>query len=294
MRRPIIVSVFTIISLALTVSAQSSPVWKISKDDHHLYVGGTIHLLSPSDHPLPKAFEIAFNAATTLVFETDMEAMKSPVFMQKAALSMMYTDGRTLDKTLSEKSYQALSQYLTENKIPPATFAMFTPTGVMLTLTVMEYQKLGMVQDAGVDTVMHKKAKQAGKAVDFLETPDEQLRFLTNMAVGDEDEMVLYTLAEIHKLPSIVSTMKSAWRKGDLAVLNKTYMNDLEKDFPNAYNMLIKDRNNKWLPKIESMLLNTSKQNTVEFVLVGALHLAGKDGVLTQLKNKGYKVEKLK
>ena len=52
------------------------------------------------------------------------------------------------------------------------------------------------------------------------------------------------------------------------------------------YKSLIADRNDAWLPKIEAML----KTREVEFVLVGALHLAGDDGLLSQLATRGYKV----
>ena len=49
------------------------------------------------------------------------------------------------------------------------------------------------------------------------------------------------------------------------------------------------ERNNAWMPQIEALL--TTEE--VEFVLVGALHLVGDDGLLAQLSAKGYRVERL-
>ena len=43
------------------------------------------------------------------------------------------------------------------------------------------------------------------------------------------------------------------------------------------------------MPQIEDML----KTSEVEFIMVGAMHLAGEDSVLTQLKAQGYSIEKL-
>ena len=43
------------------------------------------------------------------------------------------------------------------------------------------------------------------------------------------------------------------------------------------------------MPHIQDML----KTANVEFILVGAMHLAGEDSVLKQLKAQGYSVEKL-
>lgn len=44
------------------------------------------------------------------------------------------------------------------------------------------------------------------------------------------------------------------------------------------------------MPHIEGMMNN----KPVELILVGALHLVGKDGLLQQLRNKGYIVKKFK
>ena len=35
-------------------------VWKVSKADNYFYLGGTIHLLSKDDHPLPEEFAEAY------------------------------------------------------------------------------------------------------------------------------------------------------------------------------------------------------------------------------------------
>jgi uncharacterized protein YbaP (TraB family) len=60
-------------------------------------------------------------------------------------------------------------------------------------------------------------------------------------------------------------------------------------DYPVIYEDLLVTRNNNWLPQIVKMLNDAP----TEFVLVGALHLAGPDSVLAKLKAKGYKIEKL-
>jgi uncharacterized protein YbaP (TraB family) len=58
------------------------------------------------------------------------------------------------------------------------------------------------------------------------------------------------------------------------------------KDYPKVYQSLLVERNNNWLPKIERLI----KQPEEKFILVGALHLIGEDGLLQQLKNRGYQV----
>ena len=57
--------------------------------------------------------------------------------------------------------------------------------------------------------------------------------------------------------------------------------------FPDLYRTLTTDRNRKWLPRIETML--HEKQDYL--IIVGALHLIGKDGVVALLERQGYKVQ---
>ena len=43
-------------------------LWKISKGDTHLFIGGTIHVLSTADYPLPEEFESAYKKSEVIVF----------------------------------------------------------------------------------------------------------------------------------------------------------------------------------------------------------------------------------
>ena len=56
-----------------------------------------------------------------------------------------------------------------------------------------------------------------------------------------------------------------------------------------ASQILLQDRNNLWMPKIEALFQSAE----VEFVLVGAMHMIGQGGILQRLEAKGYKVEPL-
>jgi len=63
---------------------------------------------------------------------------------------------------------------------------------------------------------------------------------------------------------------------------------DLKAD-PQMYQRLLVDRNRNWLPKLEALFIRRGHA----FVVVGAAHLVGPDGLLTMLRAKGYQVEQL-
>ncbi|MFW5444357.1 MAG: TraB/GumN family protein [Methylococcaceae bacterium] len=267
-------------------TAADTSLWKVSKGNSELYIGGTIHLLSASDYPLPVEFEQAYKQAQTIVFETDLTAMVQPDVQQKMIQRLMYHNGKVLKDDLRAETYQALVDYVTSKGLMIELINQFKPPLAIITLLMTELQRLGMA-NTGVDNYFNKKAMADGKDLDELESVQVQLDVIANMGKGQEDEMILSTIAEMKELSSIMKDMKAAWRKGDIKQLEKIGISPMKKDFPDLYRLLLVDRNNDWVPKIEALLATPE----TEFVLVGALHLVTKDGVISKLRAMGYKVE---
>lgn len=274
--------------VASASSFAASPVWKVSKGDQTLFLGGTVHVLSQSDYPLPDAFDKAYKQAKTLAFETDLLAAQTPEFSQQLMAKMMFNDGQTLKSALNAKTYQALEAHLSSRGVPIANMLQFKPSMMSITLTMIELQRLGMA-GTGVDEYYFMKGQGDAKSVLTLETPAEQIDFLANLGQGQENEMIELSLKDAKEMPEMMGKLKTAWRVGDNKALAKVALDPWVKDFPQMYNDLIVKRNNNWLPLLEKML----KTPETELVLVGALHLVGDDGVLTLLKKKGYTIENL-
>ena len=267
----------------------ASPVWKVSNGNQHTYIGGTFHILSPDDYPLPTAFDRAYADSSILVFETDIDKTNSQEVQLAMVNALTYSDDRTLAGQLKPETTAKLDVFLQSRGMTVNNFAKFTPTGVCLTLAVMEYQRLGMVKEYGVDFVFNNKAKQDQKQVIPLESVAEQIKFISEIGHGQENEIVFYTLKEINNLPKMISSLKEAWASGNIKQLEELALNDMRTQFPHAFKSIIVDRNNAWMAKIDSMINNPK----TEFILVGALHLAGKEGLIHLLKAKSYTVEHL-
>ncbi len=263
-----------------------APIWKISKDGEHLFVGGTIHMLSQSDFPLPAKFEETYKKSEQLVFETDMQKLQSPENQVEMMKLMTYQDGSTLKEHLKPETYQALEAYASKSGIPMGMLANFKPGMAATMLTVFEFKKLG-VDSEGVDHFYNAKALKDHKTLGKLETVAQQMNFLANLGGDNPDEFILYTLRDMKELPKVFSEIKAAWKVGDMAKLAEIGINPLKKDYPDSYQNIIIKRNKAWVPQIEAML----KTKEIEMVLVGALHLAGDDSVLAQLKKLGYEIE---
>ena len=158
---------------------------------------------------------------------------------------------------------------------------------VVLTLTGLRMKASGITSE-GVDMHFLTKAKEDKKEVLFLESIDNQLNLLANMRDGNENNLVKKSLKELDETDAMMDGLISDWRNGEHKVMSKQ-ITEMKKDYPKLYKDLLSNRNNNWMPIIDNYL-STEK---TEFVLMGALHLHGEEGILNQLKNKGYTLEQL-
>lgn len=274
--------------MVITHSTQAdAPVWKVSKGDSYLYIGGTIHVLQKQDYPLPVEFERAYKAAEKLVFEVDIANTNPLEFQQQLMQAAIYQDGSSLASHLKPSTYRQLQSYADQHGIPLQSFASMKVGMLVLLLTAMELERLG-IQEAGVDQFYNDKAIADQKSIAALETIEQQISFITNLGEGEEDELVLQTLDELMSLGEEFAALKSAWQHGDMQAMVDIALEDMLA-FPKVYKSMLVDRNRAWVPKIEAMLEDAS----VEYVLVGVLHLAGEDSVLAMLKARGYQIEQL-
>jgi len=282
-----IICIMTVLLAATWTRAETS-VWKVRKDNSVMYLGGTCHALRESDFPLPPEFEKAYKSSDILVLETDLARLQAPATRKKMLARAVYGDGSAIDRHLSPRVYAELSAYCEANGIPLQAMRQLKPSMIMVTLTVMELMKLGVTRQ-GVDQYFHELAARDGKTEEGLETVDQQIDYLVSMADGNENEFVTYSLGDLKGLKEKFETLTGAWRRGDTVKLNELMIGELKTKQPEIYGKLITDRNRSWLPLIEAYL----KTPRTEFILVGAGHLVGPDGIIEELKKRGYRVEKL-
>lgn len=283
----ILAALLASILLAAGLEAESA-VWKVTRNGRVLYLGGTCHYLRAADLPLPPEFDAAFAQAAVVCFETDLAQLQSPETQQKLLAQALLTDGSKLSDTLTPEAWQAVQTWAAKAGLPAAQLQSFKPWMVMMTIMGVELQRLGFTPE-GVDQQFQKKALAARKRLAQLETVEEQIGFVTSLGAGQESELLVATLDDLARLPAVLGDTVAAWRIGDLDKLDATLSAEMRRDYPRIYATLISNRNKAWLPKLETMLASEPK----EFVLVGAAHLAGNDGLIALLRKKGCTIEQV-
>jgi uncharacterized protein YbaP (TraB family) len=283
----------TAIQLTLALSCASgvyadTSVWEVKSGANTLYLGGTVHLLRPADYPLPAEFDLAYGNSSRIYFETDISSMNDLSIQAQMLQQLTYNDERTLKTVLNEAAYTALTAHTEKLGLPILMLEKFKPGMIVSTLQVLDFQRMGFTPQ-GVDVHFNAKAVADGKYIGQFETIQEQIGFLAAMGEGNESEFILLSLKDLEQTDDLMAQMLAAWRSGNAAELTKLFVDDMRNEAPEIYQSLLLERNLNWLPDIEAMLGDAD----TEFVLVGAAHLIGPEGLVVMLEEKGYQVRHL-
>ena len=283
MKRLLSLAFLVFISLS-PLFAQSS-VWKVSRGDEILYVGGTIHVLRPGDFPLPAEFDHAYERSDTLVFETDLDGTHSDAFGSALASRMFLPAGETLFSALSPSVSHSLQRYLASTGYDVGTFGRLRPWAAVLMLTQSALARNGIDQH-GVDEHYSRRAAAEGKERRYLETPLEQIELITRIGEGEGDAVILQTLRELETIPHMVGWLVRDWREGRTERMERELVEAMREESPGMYRDILENRNRGWIPKLVAMM----REGKRGFVLVGAMHLVGRNGLLALFREQGYRV----
>jgi uncharacterized protein YbaP (TraB family) len=264
-------------------------MWRATSPSNRVvYLVGSVHLLTADYYPLDPAFEEAFKSSDVLVEELDMKEMLGANSQMEMLARGMLPAGQTIDKVLAPATMSAVVKKFSDLGIPLDPMKQFKPWLLSLILQGFEWQKAGFDSDLGLDKHFYDLAVQGGKPVQGLETLAFQLSQFDQMSMDMQDHLLAETLQELETTKSSVTKMADAWKAGDVPTIEQLVLKDLKAE-PQMYDRLLIQRNRTWLPKIEALF---SRPNPA-FVVVGAAHLVGSDGLLQMLKAKGYKIEQL-
>jgi hypothetical protein len=277
-----------LVALSSTAVLAETSIWKVSKGNDYLYIGGTVHLLPESAFPLPAEFYQAYAATDTLVLEAKIPEPTDTEMQTALIKAMAYTDGRSLSKVLSPEVYQQVADYFAPYGVQLQQLDGYKPGLIILQMLSMEMMKAQMAGE-GVDSYFNKKAKADGKTLAYLESVESQINLLANMGDGYEDAFIKMNLEQFDDFKAYFTAIIAAWRAGDMAALDSLAVKPARELDPVLYQALFVQRNKAWLPQIKQMFGNNSK----ELVLVGGGHLAGADSVLALLEHAGYTVEQV-
>lgn len=288
MRRTLCLAWLALTLPAATASADPA-AWRVSgSNGGEVTLLGSMHVLRPSDHPLPAAVDGLIDRAQSIVMELDLDDVDAAAQQRVILGTAMLPQGTVLVDVVDADVYGLVQQVAGELGVDLKLLERFEPWFLAVTLLDQGMRKFGFQAERGVEQYVLTRALRTGKEIVGLESLEFQIGIFDSLPPPQQQAMLEQTLAELDEAEIALSAMVDAWREGELESLSSELLDDFD-DFPGLYETLVTKRNAAWVPTLERMLADGQRH----LVVVGALHLVGPDNVIDLLRERGHDAERL-
>ncbi|NNF17580.1 MAG: TraB/GumN family protein [Gammaproteobacteria bacterium] len=263
-------------------------LWVVESATNRTYLMGSVHVLRERDYPLPEVFYSAYDDAEELVMEVDLTTIDPIATLAMSREIAMLAEGATLASVIGKEAFDRASELAAKNNINLDLYKYVEPWYAAMTISQIQLQRLGFKVDKGIEFHFMTRARQDNKPTSGLETIANQFQILDQLPRESQIGFFLESLNDREKLLDEGEKMLTAWKTGDAEQLEALFSDDLNNN-PHLRRTLLLERNMKWLPKIIAL----TGQKDDYLVIVGALHLVGKDGIIHMLRERGLVVRQL-
>lgn len=267
-------------------------LWKIEGNGVKTksYLFGTVHLIDKEHFHFPKKLQ-------KIVAKSDVLAMEIaglPDPAEALKLSML-EDGSFFDFFTEVQTDSILVWVEEHTSMTGKSFKMVVgklkPFVVSQMLVELDEKNpnRGMENKESYEVELEAIAEEKGLEIAGFETVIEQMGFFDSFTDEQQTDMVMSTIRD--EYGSTSEEMDKMMALFDDQNIDGLYqMIGEEEGITEEMNdLILTDRNKRWIPKIESMI---SEKST--FIAVGAGHLGGPEGVIRLLEAKGYTLTPVK
>ena len=267
-------------------------LWKVTGPKGVVYLLGTIHIGKADFYPLPSIIEDSFKKADRLIEEVDIGEPAEVARMQDGLIEVgSYPNGDTITNHLSEATRSHLEAYVKQAGLPEPAITHMRPWLVSMLVGLLEMKRMGFDPSYGLDRHFFEEAQQSNKPVGALEDAGSQLKLFSSLSAELQDRLLLSSLVDVEKWADSFDLLLRAWQSGDTAAMQEVITSST-REYPQLKLLMTKlfdECNTAMTAKIEGFLRTPESY----FVAVGAGHLVGDQGILSQLRRKNFTVEQL-
>jgi uncharacterized protein YbaP (TraB family) len=273
-------------------TAQKLFLWKVTGSPGVVYLFGTIHVGRADFYPLAPIIETSFKEADTLITEADLNEPQDSNRLLKMLLQKgTYPAGDSVENHIGQQTRAHLLPYVAATKELAASYTRLKPWFLTVSIAVIEAKRMGFDTDKGLDRHFADAAAEMHKPIGTLETTEFQLELMNSFSEELQDRLLLSALLDAERKTELMDGMLQAWKSGNADALEETKLRYV-RDYPQlkpVFEKMFDQRNDGMTQQIEQFL-QTPK---TYFVAVGAGHLTGDRGILSQLRSKNYEIEQL-
>ncbi len=272
--------------------------WIATKGDTVLHLIGTLHTNDPRMGPVVDRLTPVLSKADAFYFEvtkTEMEAFEKD--LSDDLSPVLITSGPTLIDLMSEQDWATLSATLAERGIPSWMAAKMRPWFLSMMLGIPPCLMDTPDFDRGMDTRLTELAEAHGIPQHSLERIEDLIAMFDSHSLEDQVASLTRMSGALQAGSDQIVTMANAYIEEQHAtILELAKIQGLEAsgltpeefdaEWRNFEDQLLVQRNANWMAQI----LELKDQTTV--IAVGAGHLSNDYGLLNQLQQAGYHLER--
>lgn len=265
-------------------------IWKVSSGTTYIYLLGSVHLASQNLYPLDSMIENAFESADNLVVEVNTNNVTQDLIGKYVMLYGAYPLGDGFKQNVSEDVYNQLEKQFKEYSVNLTKLDNYKPWVIYTVISNAIFEDLGYKSEYGIDIYFLDKAETNGKNILELETTEFQIALLSSIPDEITLKMMQYDVGN-PETDKYLQNLFDTWLDGDTAKMEAIVFEALyeEPGLSLYFEIAYEQRNKQMVSKIEGFLAG----DEVYFVVVGAGHMVGENGLINLLKNKGYVIEQL-
>ena len=289
--------------------------WAVQGEGNTVYLLGSIHITDGSIYPLSRAITDAYARSEYLVVEADifgMTAYDQMALMQKGTFPE--DSGETIKDHVSPEIYELYASVMSSFGFEPSAYDNMKPW--LATMILQSLSEIYSEEEAylGLDMYFLRRAYSTGLDIIELEGAAFQFDVFDSFSPELAEYQLLGTLLGVISDDSAddvdpvangsqgaANSQRQAYldlleivKAGDevalsaLLTLDFAFENPLEIEYRKVF---LVDRNLGMAEKIFAFLSDDAL-NGDYFVVVGAAHMFGEEGIVALLSDQGYRVER--
>ncbi|EKO38196.1 MAG: hypothetical protein B193_3106 [Solidesulfovibrio magneticus str. Maddingley MBC34] len=260
-------------------------LWKIVTPKATSYLLGSVHVAKPDFYPLDRRVEEAFAQCSVLAVEADISGGLDQLTDAVKSLGLYPADGGDgLERHLSPRTLRQFKKI----HLDVAALRQLKPWLAALVIDAQLFKALGFDVNLGIDKHFLDAARQRRLPVRQLEGLDAQLRLFADMPEACADAQLYEALRSVQTKGRLLKQTIAYWQAGDAEALDRLFARDLaaHPEYRDGADWFFGRRNRAMAEIVDGWL----GEGEPVFVVVGAGHLVGPDGLVALLRAKGYDV----
>jgi uncharacterized protein len=283
--RPSVTAAQSDTTAAIPAPPQPSPgfAWSVLGTSTTITLVGSIHVGFEGLYPLPEPVEQAFSESTTLAMELALDQEPPEHVAEIMIHGAMLPKGQTLHDCLSEKAWLRYQEFVAGHRDQGVFFDRFRPWFVAVFLSGEQSALDGYDPNKGLDMYFFKK--RGPRRVIAVEKAEDHVRALSELPAATQELMLVEQLEAMNQNEDELANVVKLWKAGDADGLAREMFSEFDNpQYSPVYDALIAKRNERMTKQIEAWLAGKERM----FVVLGAGHFVGKDGIVAHLVHDGW------